>query len=237
MVKAAETLHPGAMEERLVWYVSYGSNLDRDRLLCYLQGGRPPAAWRGNVGARDATPPRDDRAVTIPHALFFADVSHVWTGGVAFVDHEPDPGAATLARAFLITAGQLADVIAQESARPVGSIELHPHLDDLGDGGRVVIGSGRYDTVLGCGEIDGIACVTFTGRTSMADTPFTTPAADYLSMVAAGLRAAHGLDDTAVVEYLRHRPGVVGHLSAESLHAAIVLRDAYSPPGGRAGDD
>ena len=135
-----------------------------------------------------------------------------------------------------MTAGQLADVIAQESARPIGSIELDPFLDDLGEGGRVVIGSGRYDTVLGCGEIDGVACVTFTGRTPMADTPFTTPAADYLSMVAAGLRAAHGLDDTAVVEYLRHRPGVVGHLSAESLHAAIALHDAYNPPGGRSGN-
>jgi len=219
------------MRERLVWYVSYGSNLDRDRLLCYLQGGRPPAAWRGNTGARDPAPPREDRAVTIRHALFFADVSHVWTGGVAFVDHEPDSDITTLARAFLVTAAQLADVIAQESARPVGSVELDPYLDDLGDGGRAVIGSGRYDTVLGCGEIDGIASVTFTGRAAMADTPLTTPAADYLSIVAAGLRSAHDLDDAAIVEYLRHRPGVAGHLSVESLQAAI----AVSTPDGRAG--
>jgi hypothetical protein len=209
------------MGERMVWYVSYGSNLDRDRLLCYLQGGQPAAAWRGNIGARDPVPPRDDRAVTIPYTLFFADVSHVWTGGVAFVDHEADPDAATLARAFLITASQLADVIAQESARPVGSVELDPHLDRLEADGRVVVGPGRYDTVLGCGEIDGIACLTFTGRARMADTELTTPAAAYLSMVAAGLRAAHGLDDRAVVEYLRLRPGVVGRWSDESLHAAI----------------
>ena len=209
------------MDERLVWYTGYGSNLDRDRLLCYLQGGQPASAWRGNAGARDPAPPRDDRAVTIPYTLFFADVSHVWTGGVAFVDHEVDSEAVTLARAFLITAAQLADVIAQESARPVGSVELDLHLDQLEGDGRVVIGPGRYDTVLDCGEIDGIACVTFTGRSPMADTTLTTPGADYLSMVAAGLRTAHGLDDHAVVEYLRLRPGVLGHWSDESLRTAI----------------
>jgi hypothetical protein len=209
------------MDERLVWDVSYGSNLDRDRLLCYLEGGQPAMAWRGNIGARDPAPPLDDRSVTIPHALFFADVSHVWTGGVAFVDHEADPEAVTLARAFLITAGQLADIIAQESARPVGSVELDPFLDRLEDDGRFELGPGRYDTVLRCGEIDDIACLTFTGRSPMADTALTTPAADYLSMVATGLRAAHGLDDRAVVDYLRLRPGVVGHWSDESLHAAV----------------
>jgi hypothetical protein len=209
------------MDERLVWYASYGSNLDRDRLLCYLQGGRPPAAARANTGARDPAPPRDDRAVTIPHALFFADVSHVWTGGVAFVDHEADETAATLARAFLMTVGQLADVIAQESARPVGSVELDPHLDQLDREGRAVIGPGRYDTVLRCGVIDGRACLTFTGRSPLAGTEHTTPAAEYLAMVASGLRAAHGLDDHTIVDYLRTRPGVAGRWDDPSLHAAV----------------
>jgi hypothetical protein len=212
------------MDEELVWYVSYGSNLDRDRLLCYLRGGRPPAAWRANTGARDPAPPRDDRAVTIPHALFFADVSHVWTGGVAFVDHHVDEDAATRARAFLLTVAQLADVIAQESARPVGSVELEPHLDRLAQDGRAVIGPGRYDTVLQCGTIDDVACLTFTGRAPMDDTDHTTPAADYLSMVASGLRAAHGLDDHAIVDYLGSRPGVVGQWDDAGLHDAIGSR-------------
>ena len=210
------------MGDRLVWYVSYGSNLDRDRLLCYLQGGQPALAWRGNSGARDPSPPREDRAVTIPHALFFADVSHVWTGGVAFVDHDADPAAITFARAFLVTAAQLADVIAQESARSIGSIELEPHLDALADQKRTSIGPGRYDTVLHCGEIDDVDCVTFTGRSPMSDTEITTPAADYLWMVATGLRAAHGLDDRDIVEYLCRRPGVAGHWCEADLHRAIA---------------
>ena len=32
------------MSQTHVWYVSYGSNMARDRLACYLQGGRPPGA-------------------------------------------------------------------------------------------------------------------------------------------------------------------------------------------------
>ena len=178
-------------------------------------------AARANTGARDPSPPRDDRPVDIPHQLYFADVSRVWMGGVAFVDHPVDPGAVTLARAYLMTTGQLSDVMAQESVRPLGSVELDPHLDRIEDDRTAVIGPGRYDTVLGCGEIDGVDCVTFTGRATMAETAITTPAADYLAMVAAGLRAVHGLDDEGVVRYLRLRPGVAGRWSDESLLAAI----------------
>lgn len=218
------------MGERLVWYVSYGSNLDRDRLLCYIRGGRPPAARRANVGARDPSPPRDDRPVTIPHGLFFADVSHVWTGGVAFVDHRADPSVRTYARAYLVTTGQLADVIAQESARPIGSIEMDEHLDEVARHGRAVIGPGRYDTVLDTGSIDGRPCLTFTGRAPLVDTDLAVPAGSYLAMIGAGLHRAHGLDPEATVAYLIDRPGVAGHWTEEALREAVTRRRTTPGP-------
>ncbi|MEL7209980.1 MAG: histone deacetylase [Actinomycetota bacterium] len=211
----------GGSDEDLVWYVSYGSNLDRDRLICYLEGGTARDAHKANVGARDPRPPRADRPFVLGHELFFADVSHVWTGGVAFVDHHPDPSVRTLARAFLLTADQLCDVVAQESARPLGSIQLTDHVEALDRDGRAVVGPGRYDTLLDCGELEGRRCVTFTGRSALADTEIVPPAGVYLSMVADGLRAAHRLDDRAIVEYLRDRPGVVPTWSDDALAAAI----------------
>lgn len=211
-------------DAQLIWYASYGSNLDRDRLCCYLEGGTAVAARKANAGARDPTPPRDDAALVMPFELFFADVSHVWTGGVAFVDHRPDPRAATYARAFLITVEQLADVVAQESARPVGSIELGDAVAEVEHRSRVSVGPGRYDTILRVGEIGGIACLTFTGRTPREATPLTRPASDYLSMMAGGLRTAHQLDDEQIVGYLRERPGLAGTWTDAALHEAIAIR-------------
>ena len=40
-----------------VWYVSYGSNMCRDRLRCYIEGGRPRGGALEYVGARDDTLP------------------------------------------------------------------------------------------------------------------------------------------------------------------------------------
>ncbi|SDK77887.1 hypothetical protein SAMN05428985_10622 [Nocardioides sp. YR527] len=51
-----------------VWYVSYGSNMCRDRLGAYLLGGRPDGARRSYVGARTPVMPIEDVAVDLPGA-------------------------------------------------------------------------------------------------------------------------------------------------------------------------
>ena len=85
------------------------------RLACYLEGGCPPGGSRANPGARDATPPGASEPVDLPGTTYFAGESPQWGGGVAFYDHD-EPGW-TAARAYLVTAGQLADIAAQEMYR------------------------------------------------------------------------------------------------------------------------
>src|SRR3546814_1333543 len=98
-----------------LWYVSYGSNMSLVRLRCYLEGGCPPGARVTYAGARDSTLPAADVAVELPGSLYFAGESRTWGGGVAFYDHDvPGP---TPARAYKITAEQLADGAAQEMHR------------------------------------------------------------------------------------------------------------------------
>src|SRR4051794_35717515 len=101
------------MSQALVWYVSYGSNMSRGRLACYLQGGRPPGAAITYPGARDTSPPLAEMGIELPGSIYFAGVSKVWGGGgMAFYDHSvPGP---TPAKAYLITAEQFADVADQE---------------------------------------------------------------------------------------------------------------------------
>jgi hypothetical protein len=183
-----------------VWYVSYGSNMAADRLACYLEGGCPPGGSRTNPGARDQRPPARSVPVDLPGTTYFAGESPQWGGGVAFYDHET-PGR-TAARAFLVTAGQLADIAAQEMYRlpadgdPVEELVLGPL-----DGGRHHLGPGRYETLVEVGTYDDRPLLTFTAPHGADQVEHTRPAPAYLAMMATGLRESLGWDEQRVSGY------------------------------------
>jgi hypothetical protein len=184
-----------------VWYVSYGSNMAAARLACYVAGGRPPGGARVNPGARDTTPPRRSVPVDLPGTTYFAGESPQWGGGVAFYDHD-EPGR-TAARAYLVTAGQLADIAAQEMYRiPVAGDPLEQVLLEPLAGGRHTWGPGRYETLVVVGELDGAPLLTFTSPHGAAATERTDPAPAYLAMMAAGLRESRGWDEREIQTYL-----------------------------------
>lgn len=185
-----------------VWYVSYGSNMCRDRLLTYLRGGRPPGALRSYAGARDPSPPQEDVAVELPGRRYFAGESPTWTGGIAFYDHD-EPGP-TPARAYRVTAGQFADIAAQEMHREpmVGDPVEAVVLSGL-PGGRHTAGPGRYETLVEVGRRDGLPMLTFTSPHGFDAVPHTRPAPAYLAMLSRGLQEAHGWDEDRIGTWLR----------------------------------
>ncbi|MEU5979460.1 histone deacetylase [Streptomyces sp. NPDC047315] len=189
---------------RLVWYASYGSNTDPQRLHHYIAGGRPPGAARGHPGCRDRTPPRASVPLELPGALYFATWSELWSGGRAF--HDPDAPGTTWAHAHLVTAEQFDDIAAQEMYRTPGS---GPELD-LGAAialGRVATGPGRYETLVHPGYVAGLPVLTFTAPWHLGDVPTVSPSAAYLRHLALGLRTADAWDATAVARYLAGAPG------------------------------
>lgn len=187
-----------------VWYVSYGSNMSAARLACYLEGGCPPGGSRHHPGARDRTPPTRSVPVDLPGTTYFAGESPQWGGGVAFYDHRT-PGW-TAARAYLVTAGQLADVAAQEMYRapapgdPVEQIALA----QVGGGAdlRHELGPGRYETLVEVGRYDGLPLLTFTAPHGAAHVEHAAPAPAYLAAMATGLRESRGWDEQQVAAYL-----------------------------------
>jgi hypothetical protein len=186
----------------LVWYVAYGSNLSRARLQEYLDRGPDP------------TPPRAHRPLRIGHPLFFAQESLTWGGGRAYVDHVAAVPAPTLARAWLLTRLQWADLHAQES----GPDHVPGHDPaTVADGETRFVGPGRYDVLLGLGRHDGLPVVTFTGPEPLDPVTCTRPAAEYLRRIATGLREAHGLTPLEAAAYLLARPGVHGAWSTPDL--------------------
>lgn len=164
------------LRDDLVWYVSYGSNLSRERFLTYLTGGRPSGRTERQSGARDPSPPRADRAIVIAHRLYFAGDTAVWGGGgVAYVDPDPDASVRTLARAWLITDEQFIDVWEQEGERYARRLDLAP--------------------------IDRLPAVTFTTPVDLAD-QVAPPSDAYAATLVAGLVESHRLDESDAAAYV-----------------------------------
>ncbi len=199
-----------------VWYASYGSNMSRRRFLHYLQGGRPDGAARDYLGARDSAAPLGVEPVELDGGVCFAWESPTWGGGVAFYD--PDAPGTTFGRAYLLTAGQFADVAAQEMHRvPDADLDLAPLWADR----QAVLGPGRYERLLVVGEIDDVPVVTFTASWSREEMQLNAPAAAYLRVMAAGLREAHGLTAEEVVDYLLGCPGIELAWTVSALAEAL----------------
>jgi len=188
-----------------VWYVSYGSNMSADRLACYIEGGLPPGGSRANPGARDRTRPTRSVPVDLPGRLYFAGESSQWGGGMAFYDHAAtsDAAAGTAARGYLVTAGQFADIAAQEMYRvPQDGDPLEEIVLGSLEGGRHEVGPGRYETLVEVGRHEDVPLLTFTAPHGVHHVEHTVPSDAYLDAVRLGLRESRGWDDERLATYL-----------------------------------
>ncbi|MFI6686722.1 histone deacetylase [Streptomyces sp. NPDC050485] len=205
------TACPGSSNEP-IWYASYGSNMRLDRLARYIEGGRPSGAARTYPGCRDRRLPAESVPVELRGALYFATRSPVWGGGRAFYD--PLAEGRVLARAHLVSAGQFADIAAQEMYREPGA-DL-----DLGEvlsTGRSVLGTGRYETLVRTGRIDGVPVLTLTAPWRMDEVVWTAPSEAYLKNLATGLLDMGTWDGDTVAAYLAACPGAAGRWSERAV--------------------
>ncbi len=207
-----------------VWYVAYASNLNSARFSCYISGGQPAGALRSYLGCRDQSPPRHDLAVHLDGGLVFAGKSTVWGGGVAF--YKPDAVGQLAARAYLITFGQFADVVAQETRRPVGS----PLPTDGGLGQRWPLRSHFYETVLKLGDKAGMPMLTITSRQNLKP---AAPSAAYLRTMLGGLAETFDWTPDAQAQYLLRARGMAPVWTAERLTQLCELQTCGG--AGRAG--
>ncbi|WP_051574532.1 hypothetical protein [Mycobacterium sp. URHB0044] len=169
------------------------------RFGCYVSGGRPPGARRTYLGCRDQSPPRRDVGIRLAGGLSFAGESTVWGGGIAFYD--PRAANELAGRAYLLTFGQLSDVVAQETRRPVESdLVLEDGVDR-----RWRVSSYVYETLLHVDDRDGVPMFTIT---SLQDLEHTPPSAPYLRTMLDGLEETFGWTADERAAYLLRAPGV-----------------------------
>lgn len=167
-----------------VWYAAYGSNLQYERLVCYINGDKPTGASLKQRGMLDKTPPAVNFAVSIPHRLYFADYSGSWKGGVAFITPQASGKTKTLCRIYLIKRQQFVELFAQENQIDTSSVDID--FEKLNTRGHVKSGNTWYSLVLKVGEKTGRPIYTFTCPYEKSS-ECTRPSESYLSTVISGL--------------------------------------------------
>lgn len=204
-----------------VWYVSYGSNLLRERFLTYLAGGRPPGVTDGTIqrGARDPTPPSDDTPIDLAHQLYFAGASTRWGGGgVAYVEPGTDVQPSTWARAYRITWPQFEDVVAQENRRETAPIDRRA----LSAGTTRSVTPGSYGLVMGLGRLADAPLVSFTSPDDRRPSSLNAPDVAYLAVMASGLAQSRGLPLDEVAVHLCRQPQIAAVWTPATLTTALA---------------
>lgn len=149
-----------------VWYVSYGSNMLKERFMCYIQGGSyEDSSYR--QACEDTTPPLAVKTVEIPYNMYFGNASKSWHDcGVSFLD-TTEKGHA-LGVAYLITKEQFDHVAAEEN------------------GGRYPQeGYNWYENIIDLGSMDGIEIKTITNNTIRE---YNEPCLEYLETLCRGIK-------------------------------------------------
>ena len=189
--------------ERYVWYACYGSNLLRERFMCYVQGGLIPGNDKVERGAKDPTPPIDDKPLRIEHTLFFSMSMTKWNGsGVAFLDWRRDDEACTLGRMYLITEDQFFDVVRQENGLGPGA-PVSIDKDALArEGSQVIFPDKPYGRLLYLGEEEGHPIYSFTCVAPAEEMGRAPLFGGYRDVIAAGLAQTYRMDNEAIDAYL-----------------------------------
>ena len=151
-------------------------------------------------------------SLTLPGDLVFAGVSRVWGGALAFLDVAGT--GEVVARAYRITADQLADLVAQEARQPVGHAARARR--------------GRARRVRVVYRVPRVLRVRGRPRSARRPAPLTPttrravlepapPSAAYLRTILRGLGEATGWSPAERAEYLLRARGVQPRWSVDGL--------------------
>ena len=198
-------------DDTLVWYACYGSNLKRERFMCYVKGGPPEGSQAVHKGCSNKREPRDEKPIEINHRLYFSKNSPLWGGGgVAFIGSERSKNEKTLGKMYLISREQFKEVFAQENGRRPS--ELHIDFDRLIEDGEYTSGNRWYSKLLFLGRDveDGYPIFTFT-TSDERSISYNPPSPEYIKTIVDGLCESYpSMCREEAEEYLDERMMVRG---------------------------
>ncbi|XP_021733970.1 histone deacetylase 5-like [Chenopodium quinoa] len=204
-------------EQKLIdiWYASFGSNMWKPRLLCYIQGGQVEGMQKSCSGSMDSSPPKDVMWKCIPHRLFFGrDYTKTWgPGGVAFLHPESSAVEKSYICMYKLTLEQFNDVLFQENSlscnvdAPWITSEA---LNTVKNTGSFSIAEGGwYRNVVFLGEEQGVPILTMTcdlhdvQAFKSAKLPRCAPGSFYANTLIRGLSEGGQLSEEEALAYIK----------------------------------
>jgi hypothetical protein len=188
------------MAREMIWYCCYGSNLARDRFLCYITGGIPRYGKRRQKGCTNKKFLDITKQFKVNHNMYFAlpkgrkSTSNWGDGGVAFLDRGESTEHTTLCRLYKVTSDQFHEIWEQE-------------------------GTAWYNDLVQFGRLDDIPVLTFTRREPglnfeastqrPPDAVIMRPSATYLKTILSGLTETYPeMSKRQLLEYLQGLEGI-----------------------------
>jgi len=183
------------MGNKYVWYVGYGSNLNKQRFLCYIQGGKPTYGRRSGNGCTNKTLPLQDSICKIPYQVYFAlphditSTSNWGNGGVAFLRNIRSEEL-SLGRMWKIAQSQYEEIKDQEGRK-------------------------WYDKEIFLGTKESAPIYTITNSKELNN--ILPPSETYLKTLIEGLRESFNMRLEDAVDYLMKLDGVKEKMQRKDL--------------------
>ncbi|MBT2655695.1 hypothetical protein J7E81_10685 [Bacillus sp. ISL-18] len=205
------------MKDKYVWYASYGSNMNTDRFLCYIKGGKPEGSSKVETGCKDPSLPIDSSTFTMNFPLYFAKEAAKWESkGVAFIGLTPEPNVETYSKKYLITLEQFKGIVSQEN----NGLEIDLNLDEVRkDRSKIFRGNAWYGNILYLGEEKGHPIFTFTAPWDINDVEWKKPSHPYLKTIIKGLKEDYSNEE--IYRYFHSKQGILGEFMDEELRSLI----------------
>ncbi|KAK7265859.1 hypothetical protein RJT34_33483 [Clitoria ternatea] len=199
-----------------VWYASYGSNMWKARLNCYIAGGQVEGMQKNCLGSMDRTLPKEILWKTFPCPIFFGrDSSHSWgLGGVAFLNPEKNFQHKTYMCLYKISLEQFNDILFQENclslnaSSPLFDITTMNAISNKEFNSLEVFKGAWYGNVVHLGKEQGIPVITMT--CSLPDIelfksgklPLRAPNKAYANTLMKGLVEGEQLSEVEAMAYI-----------------------------------
>ncbi|MBR2704534.1 MAG: hypothetical protein IKE91_03600 [Clostridia bacterium] len=145
-----------------VWYACYGSNINYDRFMKYINGDEK---YSTSEGCEDKSEPLEERQYIFEHPIYFAGKSQIWGGGVAYLDYER-PGR-SYGKLYKVTMKQFEGILKQEQRAQL------------------------YNTILLVDTIDNLPVFSFTAKHRI-DELLSEPSKEYLDVINKGIDDLYG---------------------------------------------
>ena len=163
--------------EDYVWYACYGSNINYERFMYYINGDTKGKYSTVN-GCEDKSEPIEERKYIFECPIYFADNRKRWGGGVAFLDYEHK--GKSYGKLYKIKMNQFKWVLKQEQ-----TCEL-------------------YDTILLIDYIEKLPVFTFTAQHRL-DNLLQKPSTQYIEVIKKGLLSLYdNMDSSQIDAYLKN---------------------------------